>query len=316
MNILLLSSHQDRACPRAWGDQIVVDGVARELRALGHTARGAVAADEADVAALLQEEHFDLVFPNAYRLPSRSGPPTYLAEVLAAHQAPFIGSGYPAVKALQKSFWKTRLDAAGVPTPRWCHLADPAGDVPVADLCGPLIVKPDEGAESIGITVIPNWVAPLAGFAGGAIIEEFSRGREFTVTVLGNPPELECWPLEVVLPPGEPLLTHELKETAIRSTVEPAADQGLAQEVCELAAAAFTALELSDWARIDVVADADGRLLVIDVNLLPGLRTDDSHPSYVPLAAAIVGGRSFSSLIETLVAISWSRWEAASECLS
>jgi D-alanine-D-alanine ligase len=297
--------------PRCWGDDTVVADVASELTMLGHTVSVGFVADDASLTACLHASQPDFCIPNAYRVGPRRDDP-FLCELLDRAGLPHFGSGLPAIQCISKAYWKPILAAAGVPTPRWQHLDEVVGAQSIS-LAYPLIAKPAEGAESVGIFFVGDEVERGAlrsadrAASDGMIVEEYSRCREFTVTVIGNTPRV-AWPIEVVLPAGSRLLSNSLKEHAIRDTVRPIGDDATLRPVEELAIAACDALGVEDWARVDIVERTDGELVVIDVNVMPGLRRTPDHPSFVPMCAHACATLDYPALIRHLLDASLARW--------
>ena len=78
------------------------------------------------------------------------------------------------------------------------------------------------------------------------------------------------------------------------------------QQLVSLAGQVFDVLGIRDWTRVDIVGDDSG-LYVIDVNALPGLRTDVRHPSLFPLCLELCYGLSSENVIRTLISASIER---------
>jgi D-alanine-D-alanine ligase len=184
---------------------------------------------------------------------------------------------------------KDALRGAGVPTPEAVVLTTP--DVSRVALPFPLIVKPAREDASVGITVdsvvhdraaLERQVTfVLARYRQPALVERYIEGREIYVSLLGRAPEKgggsEMLPLYEIdfseMPSGCPrIVSYDGKwvesSPEFRGTKPVPCD--LAPEVLahigEVADAAFAAMELRDYARLDVRLSADGTPYVIDVN--------------------------------------------------
>ncbi|MDB4969080.1 MAG: D-alanine--D-alanine ligase [Myxococcales bacterium] len=235
----------------------------------------------------------------------------------------YTGSGPLALgTALRKDRTKAILRACGVPTPAAAVSLD--GSVPAELPPFPLIVKPAREDASTGIwlrSVVANAaelrarVAEVwARYRQPSLIEQFVAGRELYVSLLGNGATLSALPMHEVdfrdMPAGAPHIvtydgkwdpsSEEYKGTrSVRATVTPA----LGASCAAAARAAFVALELRDYARVDLRVAGDGTPYVIDVNP----NCDLSEGAGVCRAASF-GGLDYPDLIERVVAAATARY--------
>ena len=191
------------------------------------------------------------------------------------------------------------------------------------DLQFPVIVKPAREDGSIGIefSAVVNSIRELmermdwlhANFDSPVLIEEYIEGREMYVGVLGNekPEALPIIELDLSkLPEGTPrIAAAEVKwgkgTRAYRDT-KSAVAENLPDETVQLlhqtAIAAYQALELRDYGRVDMRLQPDGRVQVIEVNPNPWL---SSRAEFA--MAARKSGRTYTRLIEEIVALALAR---------
>jgi len=191
------------------------------------------------------------------------------------------------------------------------------------DLEFPVIVKPAREDGSIGIefSAVVNSIRELmermdwlhANFDSPVLIEEYIHGREMYVGVLGNdkPEALPVVELDLSkLPDGTPrIAAAEVKwgkgTKAYRDTKSAIASD-LSEETMatlqQTAVAAYQALELRDYGRVDMRLQADGRVHVIEVNPNPWL---SSRAEFA--MAARKSGRTYNQLIEEIVELTSSR---------
>src|SRR5215208_5411985 len=191
------------------------------------------------------------------------------------------------------------------------------------DLHFPVIVKPAREDGSIGIefSAVVNSIRELmeridwlhANFDSPVLIEEYVEGREMYVGVIGNdkPEALPVIELDLSkLPEGTPrIAAAEVKwgkgTKAYRDTKSAVATDLPEEAVTALqqtAIAAYQALELRDYGRIDMRLQADGRVQVIEVNPNPWL---SSRAEFV--MAARKSGRTYTSLIGEIVELAVAR---------
>lgn len=306
--------------------------VAGALAARGHSvATLAVPAGALDALAVVAEvvaRAPDLVFNLCESLAGDARHEAVLPSLFELAGVRYTGSGPLALaSALRKDRAKALLVARGVPTPAAAVSAD--GALPSAAELPPLpcIVKPAREDASTGIwlrSVVRSAAERAARVAEvharyrqPVLVEEFIAGRELYVSLVGNGAALTALPMHEVdfsaMPAGAPhIVTYdgkwdpscrEYKGTrSIRAGVAPA----LAQRCAAVARAAFAALELRDYARVDLRLAADGTPFVIDVNP----NCDLSDGAGVSRAASF-GGLAYPDLIERIVAAAMARHEKA-----
>jgi D-alanine-D-alanine ligase len=191
------------------------------------------------------------------------------------------------------------------------------------DLQFPVIVKPAREDGSIGIefSAVVSSIRELmermdwlhANFDSPVLIEEYIDGREMYVGVLGNdkPEALPVVELDLSkLPDGTPrIAAAEVKwgkgTKAYRDTKSAIASDLSEETIATLqqtAVAAYQALELRDYGRVDMRLQADGRVQVIEVNPNPWL---SSRAEFA--MAARKSGRTYNQLIEEIVELASSR---------
>ena len=189
--------------------------------------------------------------------------------------------------AVHKHKAKDVLRGAGVPTPEAAVLTTP--DVSKVALAFPLIVKPAREDASVGITtdsVVHDRAAlerqvtfVLARYRQPALVERYIEGREIYVSLLGRPDGgVQILPLYEIdfseMPAGCPrIVSFDGKwvesSPEFRGT-KPVPCEGLSastlSRIADVAETAFLAMELRDYARLDVRLSADGTPYIIDVN--------------------------------------------------
>src|SRR5687768_9355716 len=192
------------------------------------------------------------------------------------------------------------------------------------DLEFPVIVKPAREDGSIGIefNAVVSSIRELmeridwlhSNFDSPVLIEEYVEGREMYVGVIGNdnPTALPVIELDLSkLPEGRPRIAGaEVKwgkgTRAYRDTKSAIAEDlpeetaGLLQQT---AVAVFQALELRDYARIDMRLRPDGRVAVIEANPNPWLASKAEFAM-----AARKSGRNYTQLIEEIVEMAIARY--------
>lgn len=240
----------------------------------------------------------------------------------------YTGSGPLALgTALRKDRTKAILRAHGVSTPAGV-VVDGEGALPAELPPFPLIVKPAREDASTGIwlrSVVHD--APALGervaevrarYRQPVLIERFVAGRELYVSLVGNGAALTALPMHEVdfsdMPTGAPhIVTYdgkwrpESQEYKGTRSVRAAVDEVLAARCAAAARAAFFALELRDYARVDLRVDGNGTPYVIDVN--PNCDLSDGAGV---CRAASFGGIAYPELIERIALAALARYESES----
>jgi len=217
----------------------------------------------------------------------------------------YTGSGHLAsALAMDKDLSKKLFRVAGVQTADW--LMAPASVEQVEKTLGlPVVVKPSKQGSTVGLTVVKQReqlegaIAEAWKYDDEVMIEKFIPGRELTVGILGD----------TALPVGEIIPVHEIYDYECKYTAGMAAEEFPAKltaeetsEVQRQAMAAFKALKLGGYARIDFRLspsdDAGGGsgFYCLEANTLPGM----TELSLIPQGAA-AAGISFAELCERIV---------------
>ncbi len=202
---------------------------------------------------------------------------------------PYTGSSVlSSALAMDKVRSKQLWQGIGLPSAEFIELsADSDWQRAIASL-GAAFVKPVTGGSSIGTAGVETaeqlqraW-QQAAEYGDRVIAERLIRGPEYTVSMLGDA--------------ALPAITVETDNAFYDYEAKYLSDEtrylcpcGLSdaeeEQLAELALRAFKSLGCSVWGRVDLMRDADGRFLLLEVNTVPGMT---SH-SLVPMAAKAAG---------------------------
>ncbi len=219
----------------------------------------------------------------------------------------YTGSGRTAsAVAMDKAIAKRVLASLDIATPDW-ELVRVDSDTdfkPVADeiagrLSVPMIVKPNDGGSTIGLTKVteanrlPEALEKAAEQSSQVLIEKYIAGRELTVAVFDG----HAYPVVEIKPSSE-LYDYEAKYTKGKSEyVAPAEiDDSLSTALQEAATMLYEAIGCRGLARVDFILGADGRFYCLEVNTLPGM----TELSLAPMAMKCEG-IDFDKLVEMIV---------------
>jgi len=217
----------------------------------------------------------------------------------------YTGSGHlSSALAMDKDLSKKLFRSAGVGTADWL-MAPASVDQVARELGFPVVVKPSKQGSTVGLSVVKkpedlqSAIEEAWRYDDEVMIEQFIAGRELTVGILGQNALLVG-----EIKPVHEIYDYECKYTAGMATEEFPANLSKEQtlEVQQQAEAAFRALKLRGYARIDFrlsVSDDEGKageFYCLEANTLPGM----TELSLIPQGAAAMG-MSFPDLCEEIV---------------
>jgi len=302
----------------------VEEEVAEALGKLGHQATLHCLDGSIRSLHALARMDCDLVFNLAESFAGNDTADASIAGYLELIGKRFTGAGsHGLLYAQDKAIAKKILEFHGIHTPVFARSFRGRLDFS-HDLEFPVIVKPAREDGSIGIefNAVVSSIRELmeridwlhANFDSPVLIEEYVEGREMYVGVLGNgtPTPLPVVELDLSkLPEGMPRIAGaEVKwgqgTRAYRDT-KSAIAEGLPEETIatlqQTALAVFQALELRDYARIDMRLRPDGRVAVIEANPNPWLASKAEFAM-----AARKAGRTYSQLVGEIVELASARY--------
>lgn len=189
---------------------------------------------------------------------------------------------------LDKPLTKQLVAAAGVKTPKWLLLcgSDDIDRIAASGLTYPAIIKPayegsSKGVKLSSIVASPREAADVAEellqhYRQPVLIEEFIRGTEITVGIVGNDPPEVLGIMAVVPKKSEPDFVYSLEvKRNYLELVDYQCPARLEPEILrKLEASAqtvFKTLGCQDFARIDYRVSSGGMPYFLEINPLPGL---------------------------------------------
>ena len=204
---------------------------------------------------------------------------------------PFVGAdALTLALALDKVMAKKIFIAERIPTPKFFEVKTSDTLVNTDHFKFPLIVKPRFEGSSKGLSdasrvenmkelkkqaeyIINTYKQP-------ALIEEFIRGEEFTVAIVGNDPP-EVMPIVQIKIDGRYKLNDKFYTFArihsdrLEYICPTRMNPDLKKKLSELALKTYNAVECRDFGRVDFRVDNKGNAYVLEINPLPSLSTED-----------------------------------------
>ncbi len=262
------------------------------------------------IPSVMEGERMGMVFNMAYGIQGE-GRYTHIPSMLEMLGIPYVGSSPSGhALALDKVVTKIILQKYNLPTPEfWVFATD---DVEGSDIKFPVIVKPKMESVSFGLRVVDNYADLkeavkfiIDEFQQNALVEQFIPGREFAVGLLGNNP-VEAFPVLEIDLENDPnaIQTYEHKTAKQKRKICPAdLSEEKINEITQISIDAFKALQLRDFARVDLRMDKDGNVYILELNSMASLGATGSYPH-----AAKVAGYDFTALANRMLEVAARRY--------
>jgi D-alanine-D-alanine ligase len=275
--------------------------IAAALESIGHDVQIADISPE-DLSAL--DGAADMVF---IALHGAFGEDGQLQQILEDRGIRYCGSGPAAsATAMDKSEAKARFREAGIPTPPSAVVTARQVNRVLTTWSPPVVVKPLSEGSSVDCTIVhvgEDLSRPLHDLAeryGRCLVEQFVKGAELTVGVLGE----EALPPIQIRPAGE---FYDYNAKYLADNTEYLFDIDLPAaalaEVRALSVQAHQALGCRDFSRVDwIIEEGSHRPFILEVNTIPGFTDHSLLPK-----AAQRAGLSFADLCQRIVELTCQR---------
>lgn len=275
--------------------------------------RSAVISPDREVHGLLvgsdgacERVRLDVVLPVLHGKHGEDGSVQGLLELAGI---PYVGCDIASsALCMDKALAYLVAESAGIPIPGYGIVRD--GDtVDGAGLVYPVFVKPARSGSSFGVSKVnsadelPAALATAREFDSKVLVEEGIVGKEVGCAILGTGADLTVGDVDRVALAHGFLRIHQEQNPEDGSEnaqfIVPAdipdADR---QRVQQTAVAIYRALGCSGLARVDLFLADDGRVLLNEVNTLPGLTSYSRYPRMMASA-----GIPLSEVVDRLIAL-------------
>ena len=253
-------------------------------------------------------ERIDVVFPVLH---GENGEDGTIQGLLQLAGIPYVGARVAAsAVAMDKTLTKLVAYQAGIPQADWflarrleleCHMEQV--------LCRleerfsyPMFVKPAGTGSSVGVSKVTSRERLRQGLLDAAVydnkvlVEEFIRGKEIEVAVMGNgsPVASVCGEIDS----GAEFYDYEAKYITDTSVayIPARISEEAAEQVRELAVRVYQALGCRGLSRVDFFVQEDGKAVFNEINTIPGFTSISMYPK---LFAA--SGIPYPQLIDELI---------------
>lgn len=256
---------------------------------------------EDDLISKLKKKRIGIVFNILHGRHGEDGTVQGLLEIAGI---PYTGSKVLAsALAMNKVAAKRIFDAMNIPTPRYLEIDKNSDVAREAERIKntfpfPLVLKPVSEGSSLGVALIKErkhlekYLRDAISRFKDVFVEEYVKGREVTVGIIGRGRETRALPILELVPHNE-FYDYEAKYTKGKTDfILPARlPQPLYQKTQEIALAAHKALGCYGISRVDIIV-ANNIPYVHEVNSLPGMTEQSDLP-----AEAAYAGISFDELV-------------------
>lgn len=175
----------------------------------------------------------------------------------------------------------------------------------------PVVIKPTELGSSVGISIardkksLKEGIEDALKYNKEVIIEKYIKGREFTVTVMGNE-NPEVLAITEIIPKISEFYDYKAKyEIGGSEHICPAQlPDDVAGKMKESAIKAFKALGCNDLSRADFILSESGEPYFIEINTIPGMTPTSLAPE-----AAKAAGMDFTQFLDRLIEGAFNRYK-------
>ncbi|MFZ2886290.1 MAG: D-alanine--D-alanine ligase [Minisyncoccia bacterium] len=277
----------------------------REVVMLAPSGEGILTRDSGEI-----EGKIDVVFPVLHGPFGEDGT---VQGLLKLADVPFVGASVlGSAIGMDKDVMKRLLRDAGIPTAKFLvvHSHEKVKFADVKKQLGvPLFVKSANLGSSIGISKVrteqefKNALTYAFEYDRKVMIEEYIECREIECSVLGNEKPVASLP-------GELIVHHEfysyeakyLDEHGMTPRIPAELPKEITKKIQDMAVAAFKALCCEGMGRVDFFLTKDGRVLVNEINTIPGFTNISMYPKMWEAS-----GLSYPKLIDKLIELAIER---------
>jgi D-alanine-D-alanine ligase len=303
-------------------------GIEKALKARGYKVSFYDFNDVAKAFNDLKVSDVDLVFNVCERINDSSLLEPHVASLLDVLKIPYTGSNpFTLSLCIDKIRVKKLLSYHKIPTPEWDYIYT-LEDKVRSDLKFPLIVKPANTDNSIGITndsVVKDEVElqkqlryVVEELGRPALIEEYIEGDEYDVSILGSEEDdLRVLPLSRSIfdkmPQGYwhiyPFEAKWDKGSVYKESIEiqrPAKNisKKLEALISEIALDTYNILDCHDYGRVEIRVDKNGNPYVLELNPNPAIAEGDCVPDVFELA-----GKDYGDFLEEVIRMAIKRYK-------
>lgn len=253
-------------------------------------------------------ERIDVVFPVLH---GENGEDGAIQGLLQLSGIPYVGPHVSAsAVAMDKTLTKLVCSQAGIPQADWRLVyrtdlntrMEKTIERLEQSFSYPMFVKPAGTGSSVGVSkaadrdALSNALIAAGQYDEKILVEEFVRGKEIEVAVMGNgnPAASVCGEIDS----GAEFYDYDAKYITDTSVayIPARIDEAVTESVREMAVRVYQAIGCRGLSRIDFFVTDDNRIILNELNTLPGFTSISMYPK---LFAA--SGIPYAQLIDELI---------------
>ncbi len=257
----------------------------------------------------------DVIFPAMHGTFAEDGTVQGLLELL---NLPYVGSGVLGSSVgMDKDVCKRLFLQAGIPTARFRTLykhrkKEIDFDSIASELGLPLFIKPARMGSSVGVHKVRDKrefevaLDDAFQYDEKLLVEEAIDGREIECSVLGNE-EPRASKLGEIIPQSDEFYSYQAKyidENGAILEIPARVSAEVERAARELAIKTYRTLECSGMARVDFFLTKGEKLLVNEVNTIPGFTRISMYPKLWEAT-----GLTYSELLDELIKLAIERFK-------
>ncbi|MDU4961074.1 MAG: D-alanine--D-alanine ligase [Sporomusaceae bacterium] len=254
----------------------------------------------------------DVVFPVLHGAYGEDGT---VQGLLKLADIPFVGAGVlGSAIGMDKDVAKRLLRDAAIPIAKFLVLHSwERQSLTFAEasrqLGLPLFIKPANAGSSVGVNKVRNAedfdraLAEAFNFDNKVLIEEFVAGREVECSVLGNQQPIASRVGEIIAQDEFYSYTAKyIEETGAVLAIPAELPPDVETRIRDLAVRAYRVLCCEGMARVDFFFTADNRVLINEINTIPGFTKISMYPKLWEIS-----GIAYSELLDRLIELALER---------
>ncbi|HEY3785742.1 MAG TPA: D-alanine--D-alanine ligase family protein [Steroidobacteraceae bacterium] len=243
-------------------------------------------------SAAASQRPIEVVFPVLHGTLGEDGAIQGLLEVAGI---PYVGAGIlGSAVGMDKDVAKRLLRDAGIPVADFRTVRRPRFDADPPAVCNelsalgfPLFTKPANAGSSVGVrkvqtaAALPAAIRHAFEFDSKILAEAAISGREIELSVLGDTPPAVSVAGEIVVEHPDGFYSYDAKyidEHGARLELPARLSPAQLAQAQALALQTFEVLECEGMARVDMFLATDGRLLINEINTIPGFTAISMYP--------------------------------------
>ena len=253
-------------------------------------------------------EKIDVVLPVMH---GKNGEDGTLQGLLELSGIPYCGCGVLAsALCMDKVHANMAFDRAGIPHCKWDFMMgweidnfDAVAEKMENQLGYPMFVKPANSGSSVGVSraedrlQLKDAVSAALAHDNKVIFEEFIAGQEVECAVFGNCPDLIASEVGEI---GASATFYDYDDKYKNGTSKTFIPANLSAEtratIQELAKKAYTVMDCKGLSRVDFFVTRDGRILLNEINTLPGFTHISMYPQLMQYT-----GMSYAQLVDGII---------------